>query len=200
MYLCGDDVNTHLVKNQEMDILAKLESIYKIKPERRNDRQAQMHVPKELVSSVLLYAKNRLGYIHLNHISCVDWIEKKRFELVYIIWNPGTKHTLLIKTFVDRENPEMENIDTIWDQAHTYEREIREMFGIEFPGLQAPREFILEDWTDMPPMRRDFDTRKYAFDHYETRPGREDAKDVREHITRRTGEKLPDFAKKYSRD
>ncbi len=94
----------------------------------------------------------------------------------------------------------MENIDTIWDQANTYEREFREMFGIEFPGLVAPKEFILEDWDDIPPMRKDFNSQAYALENFATRPGREDAQDVREVIQKRSGEELPDFAKKYSRD
>ena len=93
----------------------------------------------------------------------------------------------------------MDNLDMIWRQANTYEREIKEMYGIEFPGLEAPKDFLLEDWTGMPPMRRDFDTASYAKDTFYNRPGREDARDVREEIARRSGEDIPDFAKKYSR-
>jgi NADH-quinone oxidoreductase subunit C len=181
-------------------VIAKLTEIFDVRPKILRDRQITVEVDKNRVSSMLLYLKNQMGFIHLNHISCVDWIEEGQFELVYIVWRPEDKTTVLVKTRIDRENPEMENIDTIWDQAHTYEREIREMFGIEFPGLKAPREFILEGWEGPPPMRRDFDTRKYAMETYETRPGREDAQNVREYITKRTGEKVPDFAKKYSRD
>ena len=87
----------------------------------------------------------------------------------------------------------------IWRHANTYEREIREMFGIDFPGLVANKEFILEDWQDMPPMRRDFKTKEYVDDHYFERPGREDAQDVRETIADRSGEVIPEFAKKFSR-
>ncbi len=178
----------------------KIKEIFQVEPDFLQENQIRVNISKEKVSSLLLYLKNQLGFIHLNHISCVDWIEENQFELVYIVWQPEAKLTVLVKTRIDREHPEMENIDTIWDQAHTYEREIREMFGIEFPGLEAQREFILEGWEDIPPMRRDFDTRAYAFKTYETRPGREDAMDVRTYITKRTGEELPDFVKKYSRD
>jgi len=48
-------------------------------------------------------------------------------------------------------------------------------------------------------MRRDFDTEAYANETFFHRPGREDAQDVRETITKRSGEEIPDFAKKYSR-
>ncbi len=183
-----------------MDLIHNLKEVFEIDAKIKNDFQIEVEAKKELVSSILLYLKNQHGFIHLDHMSCVDWIEDEVFELVYIVWNPNTKKTVLLHTKIDRNKPEMENIDTIWDQANTYEREFREMYGIEFPGLVAEREFILEGWTEMPPMRRDFDTKKYAEETYATRPGRENAEDVREKIIKRTGEEIPDFAKKYSRD
>ena len=58
----------------------------------------------------------------------------------------------------------------------------------------------MEDWDDIPPMRKEFDTLEYVNDSFWEREGREDAKDVRETIAERSGEDIPDFAKKYSRD
>ena len=182
------------------NILNQLKKVFKVEGEVKTPLRIKIVAEKDMVSSILLYLKTQMGFIHLNHMSCVDWIEEKKFELVYIVWHPEQKQTVMVHTFIDRENPVMENIDTIWDQANTYEREMREMFGIEFPGLVGAKEFILEDWQEMPPMRRDFDTKKYAQETYETRPGRENARDVRQEIMKRSGEELPDFAKKYSRD
>ena len=177
-----------------------LQKVFEVEAKQKQPNRLRIDADKKIVPAVLLYLKNQLGFIHLNHISCVDWIEKGVFELVYIVWNPNTKETVLVHTNINRADPEIENIDTIWDQANTYEREMREMFGIEFPGLVGNKEFILEDWTEMPPMRRDFDTAAYAKKTYQTRPGRENARSVRETLTNRTGEELPDFARKYSRD
>ncbi|MCF6184074.1 MAG: NADH-quinone oxidoreductase subunit C [Bacteroidales bacterium] len=155
--------------------------------------------PKEIIP-VLLYAKENSRYISFAHMSCVDWIEDGEFEVVYILWNPEDKINLFVKTRISRDNGVLPNIDFIWRQANTYEREIREMFGIQFEGLVGRQEFILEDWEHMPPMRRDFDTAEFVKKTYFKRPGREDAKDVREFVQERTDEELPDFAKKYSRD
>jgi NADH-quinone oxidoreductase subunit C len=163
-------------------------------------RRVSISIEKELVPSVLSYAKSQLGYIHLSHISCVDWLEKNKFEIIYILWSPTDKVQLFVKTLIDRENAEIDNIDTIWRQANTYEREIREMYGIQFNGLVGAQEFILEDWEDMPPMRRDFDTEEFVDENFTFRKGREDAGNVRDEITKRSGEEIPDFAKKYSRD
>ena len=156
-------------------------------------------VNKETIPSILFYLKDEMGFRHLSHIACVDWLEEKELEVIFIIWSPVDKLKVFVRTRLDRENPMMDNVDVIWRQANTYEREMREMFGIQFTGLEAPQDFLLEDWDDMPPMRRDFDTEGYASKTFFERPGREDAKDVRETITERSGEIVPDFAKKYSR-
>jgi len=185
---------------KENKILEKLNDVFEIEGVVKREKRVSIKTDKKNVSSILLFLKNQKGYIHLNHISCVDWIEEGQFELVYIVWNPKNKLTVMVHTRIDRENPEMENIDTIWDQANTYEREFREMFGIKFPGLKGRKEFILEDWQDIPPMRKDFNSQEYAKENFATRPGREDAQSVREAIQKRSGETLPEFAKKYSRD
>lgn len=189
---------TDLVK--ENKLLDTVSTSFKIQGKVLRDRRVEVYADKNMVSGILLFAKNQLGYIHMAHMTCIDWIEQGTFELVYTIYSPVDKITLFVKTSIDRENPEMENIDNIWDQANTYEREIREMFGVAFPGLVGEHEFILEDWDQIPPMRKEFDTHKYAAETFFTRPGREDAKDVREEISKRSGTKVPEFAKKYSRE
>ncbi len=158
-----------------------------------------LFVKKECLPSILTNFKDILGYIHLSHIACVDWLEEGEFELIYIVWSPVEKIKVFVRTRVDRANPVMPNIDMIWRQANTYEREFREMFGIQFTGLVGDEEFLLEDWEGLPPMRRDFDTAAYTNDTFFHRPGREDALDVREEIIKRSREEIPDFAKKYSR-
>ncbi len=192
---------TDTILDKEQKLVQLLEQTFKkLSGKVVRQRRVTVSVEKELVPSVLSYAKSQLGYIHLSHISCVDWPENNNFEIIYILWSPADKVQLFIKTLINRENPEIDNVDMIWKHANTYEREIREMYGIQFNGLVGAQEFILEDWDDMPPMRRDFDTVEYVDNNYTFRPGREDAGDVREEIIKRSGEDIPDFAKKYSRD
>jgi NADH-quinone oxidoreductase subunit C len=166
----------------------------------KRERRIEVSVSKRLIPSVLSYVKDQLSFTHMSHMSCVDWLEDEHFELIYILWSPEYKVQLLVKTLINRENPSIENVDMIWGQLNTYQREIREMFGIEFTGMEGRQEFILEDWDDMPPMRRDFDTAEFIKEAYFERPGRENAKNVRDEIAERSGEDIPDFAKKYSRD
>jgi len=187
--------------NIEEQLIANLQTAFanaEVKLQR--EQQVTLSIGKDEVATVLLKAKNQLGYNYFTHLSCVDWIEDNQFELVYILWSPKDKINLFVRTRIDREQAEMENTDMIWRQINTYQREIREMYGVEFPGFVGDKEFILEDWDEEPPMKRSFDTLKYVKDTFFEREGREDAKDVREQIANKSGEEIPDFAKKYSRD
>jgi len=152
-----------------------------------------------ILPAFISYLKEYLDFRHLVMMSCVDWPEDNEFELVYHIWSYQRKVHVMVKIRLDRSKPLMQSISKLWPQAETYEREIHEMNGVDFEGHPGMRDFILEDWDDKPPMRRDFDTEAYANETFFHRPGREDALDVREEIIKRSREEIPDFAKKYSR-
>jgi len=188
------------MKEIKADLISKIKASFDNVTEKDFDgNRLDFHVETRFIPQILTYLKVNLGYIHLSHISCVDWLEDGEFEIVYIVWSPEDKLKVLVKTRIDRETGVLPNIDMIWRQANTYERELREMFGIKIDGLVAADEFLLEDWEGLPPMRRDFDTEAYADETFWKRPGREDAMDVREAIIERSREEIPDFAKKYSR-
>jgi NADH-quinone oxidoreductase subunit C len=75
---------------------------------------------------------------------------------------------------ISRKEPEMITLHHLWKQVSAYERELKEMFGIRFPGSPRQHEsFVLEGWQEIPPMRRDFDTLKYSIETFFPRPGRQ---------------------------
>ena len=153
--------------NGEMEILEKVKRAFgdRIETAPKRERQAEIRVPLELLHPLIGYLKAQ-GFGHLATISCVDWIEGGEFELVYHLWSYERRFHLLVKTRIDRENPTVETIIPIFRIAETYERELHEMFGIDFPGNPNLTPLLLEDWDGPPPMRRDFDTRKYVEEKY----------------------------------
>ena len=133
---------------------------------------------KKDVVSILSYLKFKEGFTHLILITAVDWIEDGRFQLTYLLNNPVEKTRLGVRTFIERsvwpEESEMESAHHLWPAAKTYQRELHEMFGIDFPGSPEINDpLIMEYWDDIPPYRRDFDTKKYSEDTYFPREGRE---------------------------
>ncbi len=115
-------------------------------------------------------------------MSCIDYIEDGIFTLVYMLHNYEQNHDLAIHVDISRDEAEMTSIHTLWAQAWTYQRELREMYGIRFPG--SPRldeDFCLEGWDQIPPMRREFDTKKFSQERFGHREGRS-SEEPREHM------------------
>jgi NADH-quinone oxidoreductase subunit C len=148
---------------------------------------AFVSVPREQLRAILLHLRDREGFTHLVLLTAVDWIEDDRFQLTYLLCDRRRARDLGLRVMLPRmtdagEQPEMESIHDIWPTAATYQRELREMFGIRFPDSPGVDEdFILEGWREIPPYRRDFDTLKYSNETFAPRPGRE-TRDPAEHM------------------
>lgn len=139
----------------------------------QKDTLVFLTIEKKDMEGCILYLKEFEGYGNLTLMTAVDWIEKDQFELVYHLHNNSNRTDVSIKIFIERKDPSMVSINTLWAGAKVYEREIREMFGIDFPNCPRVNEpFALDGWTEIPPMRKDFDTRKYSEETYFPRPGR----------------------------
>jgi len=140
--------------------------------EQRPDLQFLTIEQKDLVQS-LKYLRDHLGYRHLVLITAVDWIEEGKFQLTYLLRNYSEKKDTGIRVFIPRDNPVMDSIHALWETSATYQRELKEMFGIDFPGSpRVNKPFILEGWQDIPPYRKDFDTKKYSEETFFPRAGR----------------------------
>lgn len=136
-------------------------------------------VPRAQLRPVLLHLRAQEGFTHLVLLTAVDWIEDDRFQLTYLLCNRTQAVDLGLRVMLPRgtdpnDPPSMESIHDIWPTAATYQRELREMFGIAFPDSpRVDEDFVLEGWREIPPYRRDFDTLKYANETFAPRPGRE---------------------------
>jgi NADH-quinone oxidoreductase subunit C len=139
-------------------------------------------VPREQLRALLLHLRDQEGFTHLVLLTAVDWIEDDMFQLTYLLGDRKRARDLGLRVMLPRAAASMESIHDIWPTAATYQRELREMFGIAFPDSPGVDEdFILEGWREIPPYRRDFDTLKYSNETFAPRPGRE-TRDPAEHM------------------
>lgn len=114
------------------------------------------------------------GYHHLVMISAVDYIGRDIFQLTYLLHNYRNHTDIAIRVEIDRDNPKMESIHHLWATAQVYQRELKEMYGIDFPGSPRVDEpMLLEGWQEMPPMRKEFNTKAYAAETFFPREGRQ---------------------------
>jgi len=133
------------------------------------DNRLTITAPKDTVLTILSFLKDK-GYDHLALISCTDWIEEKEFELVYIINSYGEKISIILKSRISRENPQFITTIPVFENAEPYEREIHELYGINFEGHPRLTPLFLEREYEIPPFRKDFDTRKYVEEFFDEIP------------------------------
>ena len=112
--------------------------------------------PKDLyVLAKYLRESDNTDLDYLFCLTCVDWLDF--FYVVYHLTSKKYKHTLVLKAKIsDRENPIIDSVADIWKTADFLEREVYDLFGIQFndhPDLR--RIFLDEDWNGYP-LRKDY--------------------------------------------
>jgi len=89
-------------------------------------------------------------------ITCIDW--KTHLTMVYHLRSTTFHHNIVVKAKLDRNHPEIETVAHIWRTAEFHEREVYEMFGVNFLNHPDLRLLILPDgWEGKNPMRKDFE-------------------------------------------
>jgi NADH:ubiquinone oxidoreductase subunit C len=97
-----------------------------------------------------------LFFDYLFCLTCIDW--KTHLTMVYHLSSTQYRHNIVVKSKLDRANPEIETVSHIWRTAEFHEREVYEMFGVNFLNHPDLRLLILPDgWEGKNPMRKDFE-------------------------------------------
>lgn len=102
-----------------------------------------------------LKLKSELKLDYLFSLTCVDW--KTHLTMVYHLRNSDFQHTIVLKSKLDREKPEVETVCDIWRTAEFHEREVYDLFGVKFihhPDLR--RLLLTDDWQGWP-LRKDYE-------------------------------------------
>jgi len=77
---------------------------------------------------------------------------------VYHLDSTKFRQNIVIKLNIDKDNPAIETVSDIWQTANFHEREVYEMFGVNFMGHPDLRLLILPDgWEGKKPMLKDFE-------------------------------------------
>jgi NADH-quinone oxidoreductase subunit C len=107
-------------------------------------------------TAVLEYLKLEADFDYLVDITAVDWPKRaERFDLVYSLYSFTRNERMRIKTYIpDGHKPE--TAVGVHLTANWLEREVFDMFGIEFAGHPDMRRILLpEEWQGYP-LRKDY--------------------------------------------
>lgn len=112
--------------------------------------------PASLLSSSL-ELKNHpdFHFDYLFCLTCVDW--KTHFNMVYHLTSTKHRHAMVLKVKLDRNKPEIETVCNIWRTAEFHEREVYELFGVNFLNHPDLRKLLLTDDFVGFPLRKDFE-------------------------------------------
>ena len=97
-----------------------------------------------------------LHFDYLFCLTCIDW--KTHLTMVYHLTSTKFRHNIVVRSVLNREVPEIESVSHTWQTANFHEREVYEMFGVNFLNHPDLRLLILPDgWEGKNPMRKDFE-------------------------------------------
>ena len=172
------------------DVIVKRDDLYKV------------NVVRERVFELIGFIGNNYEYKTLNAITCTDWIEEEHFALTYIITTLDRKSTFMVQTMINRNDAHINSLVNEFAQAEIMERDLHEMYGINFIGNENLKELSLENWVHAPPLRREFDTLEFVKEHLTFREGRDDNLDVKVEMKRIRAEKkaAKELAKKLAEE
>ena len=103
-----------------------------------------------------LRTNESLYFDYLFCITCIDW--KTHLTMVYHLSSTKFRHNIVVKSKLDKVNPVIESVCSIWRTANFHEREVYEMFGVHFNNHPDLRLLILPDgWEGKNPLLKDFE-------------------------------------------
>ena len=90
-------------------------------------------------------------------VTATDWPPRLsgRFDVLYALYSTRHRHRLRVKTIVAESQP-LPSVTSVWPSANWLEREIYDMFGVNFAGHPDRRRILMpEDWQGFP-QRKDY--------------------------------------------
>ncbi len=83
-----------------------------------------------------------------------------RFAVVYHFFSTTHKHRLRLVVPVQESAPEVDTVCDLWPGANWLEREVWDMFGVDFHGHPDMRRILMYDEFEGHPLRKDYPVKK----------------------------------------
>ena len=118
--------------------------------------KAMLLVAPEAVPATLEHLRAK-GYTFLASVHGVDYFpEEPRLGVHYELLDMRAVDRITVKTRVHTEDPRVPSVTNEWPTADHQEREVYDMFGVEFEGHPDLRRILMPDDYEGHPQRRDF--------------------------------------------
>jgi NADH-quinone oxidoreductase subunit C len=113
-------------------------------------------------AEILAWLKENAGqhYEFLSDLTAVDYGGGRPIQVVYQLWSLAHRRQLRIKCELPLDALEIASVVPLWQTADWLEREVYDLFGVDFEGHPDMRRILMpEDYAEGHPLRKDFPLR-----------------------------------------
>jgi NADH-quinone oxidoreductase subunit C len=92
-------------------------------------------------------------------LTAVDWLNQgmpERFCVVYTLLSFRDNAYFRVTTWVPEEDPVVDSVSGLWKSAPWAEREVYDLYGIEFEGHPDLKRLMLPEYYTGHPLRKDY--------------------------------------------
>ncbi len=131
-------------------------------PDGRDSGQMSITIPADRLIDVMTFLKedSRCRMDQLCDITCVDYLNfpdaEDRFGLSYSLLSLAHNHRLWVRVYVNDPSPSVPSLCPVWQGAEWLEREVYDMFGINFVGHPDLRRILMPANFQDFPLRKDY--------------------------------------------
>jgi NADH-quinone oxidoreductase subunit C len=97
-----------------------------------------------------------LAFDFLEDQTATDHPKENLIRLVLHFYSYKHRHLFKMKVELDRSKPEVDTLENVWKAANWMEREVYDLFGVNFKGHSDQRRIMMpDDWVGTP-LRKDY--------------------------------------------
>ncbi|WCL48197.1 NADH-quinone oxidoreductase subunit C [Leptospira sp. GIMC2001] len=146
---------------QVEEFLQKSFSHFLIDQDKKNSNIPHFYIKPEGIVPIIQALKEHktLAFQFLNDLTAVDWLGTNistRFEVLYLLKSPKNQHFQIQLRVPVEEGDSVPSITSIFKGANWPEREVYDLFGIEFLNHPYMERILLPDNFVGYPLRKDY--------------------------------------------
>lgn len=116
-----------------------------------------IRIEADALIEVCQFMKDKLHFIYLSDVFGIDrYTSEERFEVVYNLLSLRDLTRVFLKVRCEEENPVVESVTSVWPAASWFEREVFDMFGVNFTNHPDLRRIFMPEDFEYYPLRKEF--------------------------------------------
>lgn len=126
----------------------------------------QFHVRGRDARDLIRFLRDEasLGFSMFTDLTAIDYLrypkaQPERFAVVYTLCSPSLGIKVQVKAFVAEGDPRLPSVADLFAGANWTEREVWDLYGIEFMGHPDLKRILMPDDYDGHPLRKDYPLR-----------------------------------------